>query len=178
MRLLVLADIDDLHWPHGGGEADVVLACGDVYDQVVLEAARAYRCPVVFAVKGNHDSGGAFAEAIVDLHLATREHRGIVFGGFNGSWRYKPRGPFLYDQAEAQAMLAAFPRVDVFVSHNSPRGVHDREDQVHLGFEALSAYIARTRPRLVIHGHQHVDRETEMGGTRVVGVYGHRMLDI
>lgn len=42
MKLLVLADIDDLHWHHGTGQADLIISCGDVYDQVILEAANAY----------------------------------------------------------------------------------------------------------------------------------------
>ena len=53
MRILVLADIDELHWPAGGGEADLLLSCGDLFDQVIVEAAQAYHCPQVFAVKGN-----------------------------------------------------------------------------------------------------------------------------
>ena len=30
----------------------------------------------------------------------------------------------------------------------------------------------------VIHGHQHIDRETRLGTTRIVGVYGQKRLDI
>ncbi len=30
MKLLVLADIDDLHWRGGGGRADALLALGDM----------------------------------------------------------------------------------------------------------------------------------------------------
>jgi hypothetical protein len=40
MRLLILADIDDLHWHCGEGNADILLACGDITDQVILEAAQ------------------------------------------------------------------------------------------------------------------------------------------
>jgi hypothetical protein len=32
--------------------------------------------------------------------------------------------------------------------------------------------------KLLIHGHQHADRETQVGATRVVGVYGHRLIDV
>jgi len=90
MRLLAIADIDDLHWKHGTGQADVLLSCGDVSDQVILEAAEAFRCQSIFAVKGNHDSNTPFAELIIDLHLQTREIRGFRFGGLNGSWKYNP----------------------------------------------------------------------------------------
>jgi Icc-related predicted phosphoesterase len=178
MRLLVLADIDDLHWQHGTGHADVLISCGDVSDSVILDAAQAWRCARIIAVKGNHDSPVAFAVPIMDGHLRVREHCGVIFGGFNGSWRYKPRGHFLYDQAEAAALLPGLPEADVLISHNSPRGVHDREDGVHCGFDGLRAYMERAKPRLLIHGHQHVDRETQVGVTRVIGVYGHKVIDI
>ena len=69
MKLLVLADIDDLRWHGGRGRADALLALGDMADTVILEAAEAWQCPAIFAVKGNHDSDGPFPEPIIDLHL-------------------------------------------------------------------------------------------------------------
>lgn len=69
-------------------------------------------------------------------------------------------------------MLTAFPPVDVFVAHNSPRHIHDRDDDVHIGFEAFAAYVQRAKPRLFFHGHQHINRETQIGITKVVGNYG------
>jgi hypothetical protein len=38
------------------------------------------------------------------------------------------------------------PRVDVLLTHNSPRGIHDREDEIHQGFDALRASIERSGP--------------------------------
>lgn len=178
MKLLLLADIDDLHWHGGRGRADALLALGDMADAVILEAAEAWHCLQVFAVKGNHDSDGPFPEPIADLHLRTREIGGLRFGGLNGCWQYKPRGAFLYYQEEAEALLEAFPAVDIFISHNSPRGVHDREDEIHTGFNALNSYIQRVAPRLLLHGHQHQERETRVGVTRVIGVYGWKVIEI
>ena len=178
MKILILADMDDFHWSQGAGKADVLLSCGDVSDQVILEAAQEYDCKHLFAVKGNHDGNTPFPEPIVDLHLKVRKVENLLFGGMNGSWRYKPRGPFLYEQGEAEALVGTFPYVDVFLSHNSPRGLHDREDGIHHGFAALAAYIDRTRPKYMIHGHQHVEKESLCGDTMVVGVYGHRLLEI
>ena len=62
--------------------------------------------------------------------------------------------------------------------NNSPRHVHDREDDVHFGFEAFVRYIERVQPRWFLHGHQHVDQETQIGDTRVIGVYGQRWLTL
>lgn len=178
MNLLILADMDDFHWPHGGGRADLLLACGDLTDQLIQEAAQAYGNPRILAVKGNHDMPVPFPCPIEDLHLKVVEVGGLRIGGLNGCWKYKNRGAFLYDQTEAHALMADFPPVDILVTHNSPRGIHDREDGVHQGFDALNDYIHRHEPRLVIHGHQHVDRETVVGWTRIVGVYGQRLLAV
>ena len=178
MKLLILGDIDDFHWKYGGGVADVLLSCGDVSDQVILEAAQAHGCSLILAVKGNHDIKAVFAEPIVDLHLRLYEHSGLSFGGLNGSWRYKPRGHFLYNQTEVQGLLYDFPPVHIFLSHNSPRGVHDQNDEVHYGFEGLNTYITRAKPKVLIHGHQHLNRESLMEETRVIGVCGYRLIDV
>jgi Icc-related predicted phosphoesterase len=143
-----------------------------------LEATQAYDCSRIFAVKGNHDVNANFAEPITDLHLCVRDYGGVIFGGLNGSWRYKPHGHFLYDQGQVRGFLNAFLPVHVFLLHNSPRAIHDQEDGVHYGFETLNAYIHRAKPKVVIHGHQHVERESLVGQTRIIGVHGHRVIEI
>jgi len=178
MKALVISDIDDFHWKHGTGQADIVLSCGDVSDAVILEAAESFRCDKIFAVKGNHDSSAPFDKSIIDLHLNIQEFDTLKFGGFNGSWKYKSRGYFLYDQAEVEYLLEEFPAVDIFISHNSPRGIHDRDDEVHCGFDGLNSYISRTSPRFLFHGHQHTQKETRLGRTQVIGVYGYKIVEI
>ena len=56
--------------------------------------------------------------------------------------------------------------------------MHDREDEVHTGFSALNSYIERVAPRLLLHGHQHRERETQVGETRVIGVYGWKVIEV
>ena len=178
MRILAIADIDDLRWKGGAGHADLLISCGDVSDPVILGAAEAYQCSQIFAVKGNHDFPAPFPHPIVDLHLHVESYGGMQFGGLNGSWKYKPRGHYLYEQAEATDLLKGFPPVDIFVSHNSPRGIHDKEDGIHPGFDALNIHIQSAKPKLLIHGHQHLNIETGVMGTKVLGVYGHRLIEV
>jgi len=179
MKALVLADMhDDFHWRGESISIDLILSCGDVADPVLLEAAQSCHCNKIFAVKGNHDSNTPFPKPIEDLHLKVIEFAGLTFAGFNGSWKYKPKGHFLYEQFEASGLLSAVPHVDVFVAHNSPRRVHDKEDGTHYGFDAFVTYISTKKPQLFLHGHQHVNCETIVGQTRVVGIFGHRMLEI
>jgi Icc-related predicted phosphoesterase len=176
IHLLVIADIEDLRWKHSTGKADILLSCGDVSDHVILEAADAFKCRAIFAVKGNHDSSHPFPDPIVDLHRISDKCSGVTFGGFNGAWKYKPRGWYLYDQSEVEEYLAIFPGTDIFISHNSPRGIHDRNDGIHTGFDGLTSYIARAKPKILVHGHHHVNKETTCGETQVIGVHGWRKI--
>jgi len=89
-----------------------------------------------------------------------------------------PRGNYLYDQLEVDGFLSTFPPVNIFLSHNSPRRIHEREDGVHYGFEGMNSYIKKARPKPVVHGHQHIDREPSVGETVVIGIYGHRLIGI
>ena len=176
MNALVLADDDSVSLQGVAPNADLLLCCGDVADWAILKAATASGCRQILGVKGNHDSSGRFQSPILDLHLAVLEFGGLRFGGFNGSWKYKPRGNYLYEQSEVETLLKVFPPVDVFVAHNSPRLIHERDDDVHIGFAAFNSYIERVKPLLFIHGHQHVNQESTLGGTRVIGVFGQRQI--
>ena len=66
--------------------------------------------------------------------------------------------------------------MDVFVAHSSPRLIHERDEELFVGFTAFSGYIRRAKPRLFLHGHQGVQAETCLGRTRVVGTCGFRYL--
>lgn len=178
MTALIIADDESVLHALPANPADVLISCGDMLDSLILQAAERGNCKQILAVKGNHDSSAPFSPRIFDLHLKTFTFRGVTFGGFCGSWKYKPKGNYLFEQLEVEQQLASFPPVDVFVAHNSPRLVHDREDEVHTGFVAFADYIERAKPRLFLHGHQHVNAETQVGSARVIGVYGHRLLAI
>jgi len=178
MRALVIADDDDVLRQPVPGKCEVLIACGDLADAVILAVAERSGCSRILAVKGNHDSGAPFPSPITDLHLDIVEISGLRFGGFNGSWKYKPRGHYLYEQDEVERLLRHFPPVDVFITHNSPRWIHDREDDVHIGFAAFNSYLEHARPKLMLHGHQHVNRETVQGDTTLIGVFGLKPLDL
>lgn len=178
MNVLIIADDESIVRQLPEAHADLLLSCGDIPDEMVVFAAQKCRCRSILAVKGNHDSSGPFRPPIQDLHLNAFQFNGLTFGGFCGSWKYKPRGNYLFEQFEVEASLACFPRVDIFVTHNSPRHIHDRDDGVHTGFAAFNSYINRYKPRFVFHGHQHVNQETMIGPTRVIGTYGFRQMVI
>lgn len=175
MNLLIIADDESVESHIPDCIVDILVSCGDLPDNLIFDVAKRCHCQEILAVKGNHDSSAPFPAPIRDLHLKTFPFRGLKFGGFCGSWKYKPRGNYLFENAEVERLLASFPAVDIFVTHNSPRLVHDREDDVHMGFAAFNQYIQRAKPKIMLHGHQHENVESLIGGTRIIGTFGHRM---
>ena len=178
MKVLIIADDEFVGRRIPDGQADLVVSLGDMPDSVILAVAGKCQCREILAVKGNHDSSAPFPPPIRDLHLTAFQFQGLTFGGFCGSWKYKPRGNYLFEQDEVERHMASFPPVDVFVAHNSPRFIHDRDDEVHIGFVAFSNYLARARPKYFLHGHQHHNEETTVGTTRVIGTFGYRYLTL
>ena len=176
MNLLIIADDESLGLRIPDCNVDLLISCGDLPDSLILEAAKRCHSCEILAVKGNHDSSASFPAQIRDLHLNLFQFRGVTFGGFCGSWKYKPRGNYLFEDSEVEQRLSNFPPVDIFVTHNSPRLIHDRDDDVHIGFVAFNHYVHRVNPKLMLHGHQHQNVESMIGRTRIIGTYGHRML--
>src|SRR5436309_3503680 len=146
MNLLIIADDESLGKTIADCNADLLVSCGDLPDELILDAATRCHCREILAVKGNHDSSAPFPASIQNLHLRVFQFRSVTFGGFCGSWKYKPRGNYLFEDSEVERYLANFPPVNVFVTHNSPRLVHDRDDDVHTGFAAFHQYIQRAKP--------------------------------
>jgi Icc-related predicted phosphoesterase len=174
VTILVIADDDAVMKAVPDIRADVLVSCGDVTDDTILAVGARTGIRTILAVKGNHDSAASFPPPVINLHLETHSVRDVTFGGFCGCWKYKPVGHHLFDEAEVGKHLDSFPRVDVFVAHNSPRSVHDRDDDVHMGFSSFTSYIVDQRPRMFLHGHQHVNAKTTVGTTQVIGVCGYR----
>src|SRR6266850_5119534 len=116
MNLLIIADDESIACRLPDSQVDLLISCGDLADEVILQAAQRCGCRQIFAVKGNHDSSGPFRAPIQDLHLKTIRFAGLAFGGFCGSWKYKPHGNYLFEQSEVQSSLSKFPPVDILVT--------------------------------------------------------------
>jgi len=177
MRVLIIADEEQIDFDREL-RADLLISCGDISDSFIIRVSEMTLCREILAVKGNHDSSGPFEAPIKDLHLKVHEFGGLLFGGFNGAWRYKPRGNYLYEQEDVSRQMNTFPAVDVFVAHNSPQQIHEWDQGVHAGFKAFNTYLERVQPPYFIHGHQHVNAETFFGQTRVIGVFGQRWITL
>ena len=72
--------------------------------------------------------------------------------------------------------------LDIFLTHASPRHIHDKEDPCHKGFECFNWFIEKFKPSYLIHGHIHLydmreKRVTVSGNTTVVNAYAHWIIE-
>ncbi|MDQ3864299.1 MAG: metallophosphoesterase, partial [Actinomycetota bacterium] len=125
---------------------------------------------------------------------AEGEGGGVVLAGLSGSPLYSG-GPNQYTERHMRSKASALsvrircrrligrPKPRIFVTHSPPFGLGDREDVAHVGFRPFVGLIDRHRPPLWLHGHVHLygpdqRRVRQKGETKIVNVYGHRILDV
>ena len=117
----------------------------------------------------------------------------LLLAGLSGSMRYNNGEDQYTEKQMFRQILFMIPKLlwnkirygrycDVFLTHASPRHIHDREDQCHKGFECFNWFIRKFRPALLIHGHIHLYdlqavRVTKSEDTTVVNAYSHIVID-
>jgi len=182
---------------------DLIVGCGDVPFYYLEFLVSALNAPLVY-VRGNHDTSPQYTvdgrtlnsvQGGVDLHAQVVMLKGLIFAGLEGSMRYRPQAPLMYNESEMRwQMLRLVPQLlwrrlrngralDIFVTHSPPFGIHDRPDLAHTGFRVFHAAIRFLKPRFLLHGHIHVyrhdvQRVTRVGDTTIVNVYPYRVLDL
>ncbi|KAF8146418.1 Metallo-dependent phosphatase-like protein [Mycena galopus ATCC 62051] len=82
-----------------------------------------------------------------------------VYGSPRSPYVSPPIRAFSYDQADAEALVAAFPRTDILLTHCPPHDLLDLTNRGdHAGCPALAARLSTLRPRLHVFGHIHEAR--------------------
>jgi predicted phosphodiesterase len=200
------ADVGPVH------DARLVVACGDLPFDYLDYLMNALDTPLVFVpgnhdpdVSGYRTSRAGLTlnaglparppwpDGAVSAERAVVDVAGLRIAGLGGCLRYRD-GPNQYTQRQQARRARSLARrarwraardgrgVDVLLTHAPPRGVGDREDRAHQGFEALNWLTGRLQPPLLLHGHIHPDetpaRVHRLGRTVVRNVVGHHLLDI
>lgn len=176
---------------------EAVISCGDLPFEY-LEYVVTFSGAPLYYVRGNHDpeENKKSPEGCIPLDGRVVDIGGAVLAGLSGS-RWYSGGPnqhterAMHYRGRSLSVRIAVDRLlrrgtpDAFVTHAPPFGLGDREDVAHTGFEAFLGLMDRHSPPLWLHGHVHLygteareRRETRRGETRVVNVFGHKILEI
>ncbi len=186
IKILVIADrpprekIKDII---NKNQIDLICTLGDLDQHSLTDLADIVDIPKL-GIYGNHDSGMYFEPlGIKNMHLETFEYQGLVFGGFEGSVRYKNDAyAKMYTQEEAFELLKDFPKVDVLLTHCPPFGINDEpEELAHQGFKALRDYVEQKKPKYLLHGHTYPTEQnmiTKLADTEVIYIFEDKIVDL
>ncbi|MCR5187904.1 MAG: metallophosphoesterase [Treponema sp.] len=123
----------------------------------------------------------------------TGKRRPLLIAGVSGSRRYN-KGLCQYTDFQMKLkLLKLVPSLiknkikygrylDIFMTHASPRHIHDHEDPCHVGFECFNWFLQKFKPSYMVHGHIHLYdmREERIGkywDTTIVNAYAHCVIE-
>lgn len=173
------------------GHIDFIVSCGDLrasYLETILTLANV---PLLY-VPGNHDTGYEENPPLgctpIDGKIV--ECSGVRVIGLGGSLRYNDRVYGFTEQEMRWRMFKLALRTkwtggaDLMVTHVPPRGYGDLDDYPHQGFEAFNVALEMLQPRILVHGHVHmeygrIEREhAHPSGTRVINACGSQIIEL
>ncbi len=149
----------------------------------------------------NYGYGGTYAgfqvlkeNSLLIQDKNTGKQRPLLIAGASGSYKYN-KGLNQYSDFEMKLQLLKMaPKLlinklkygtylDIFLTHASPRHIHDKEDLCHRGFECFNWFMKKYKPLYLVHGHIHLydmreERITKINDTTVVNAYAHCIIEI
>lgn len=203
--------VDSLGIRERFGDVALVLSAGDLPSEYLSFIVTALNKPLLF-VFGNHNlkdyhyyrpaAGSIPPLPVHDYNydagttytgFKIRKESGLIIMGLGGSLRYN-NGQNQFSQADM--WLRVFLKVpvllwnrlvhgravDIVLTHAPPRGIQDRGDQCHRGFDAFLWLMRVWKPRYLIHGHVHLydsrePRAERFENTMVINAYSYYLLD-
>lgn len=172
-------------------EYDLIISYGDLKSEYLQFLVTMARCPLVY-VHGNHD--GHYSQNppegcdCIDGQLVV--YNGVRILGLGGCFRYNP-GEHQYTEGQMRRRIMKLRfalwragGVDIVVTHAPPRGLGDRPDPAHIGFQAVRDLVDQYHPQVLLHGHVHmrygsdIPRELRYSGTQIINATERYVLDV
>lgn len=133
-------------------------------------------------------------KSFVDYNLSyinpeTGKKTPLLIAGTSGSLKYNNGLSQYTDFQMKLKLIKLIPKLlinkmkygrylDIFMTHATPRHVHDHEDPCHKGFECYNWFLQKFKPKVMIHGHIHLydmreERVSQYEETTVINAYAH-----
>lgn len=191
-------------------DIDLVLCAGDLGMEYIDYIVSTLNKPTYF-VFGNHnleefayhhktdpyastfDYGFEHAHGAIYAGFKTYKEQGILIAGCSGCMRYN-KGLAQYTNREMFFnILKMLPKLfynkirygrylDIFLTHASPLGIHDKSDLCHKGFECYLWFLKKFKPKYMIHGHIHLydlqeKRISVWESTTIINAFSHYIFE-
>ncbi len=190
---------------------DLVLCAGDLAMEYIDYVVTTLNKPTYF-VFGNHnlEEFGVYHQGEVQYtphsldnlshcHGATycgfkvkRENK-LLIAGCSGSMKYN-NGNSQYTEGEMLwKLLKMVPQLwinkirygrylDIFLTHASPLGIHDKTDLCHKGFKCYLWFLRTFKPKYMVHGHIHLydqqeKRVSKWEHSTIVNAFSHYIIE-
>ncbi|QKS46514.1 metallophosphoesterase [Paenibacillus cellulosilyticus] len=195
MKLLIVSDEESKYiWDHFDPnrfkDIDLIISCGDLKPEYLSFLVSMIHAPLLY-VHGNHDakyqtSPPEGCECIEDVIV---QYKGLRIMGLGGSYRYSP-GEHQYSERQMRRRITKLKYklwrnkgIDIVVTHAPAYKIGDGEDLCHRGFECFVELINKYNPRLLLHGHQHLNygrnqRIHYLNGTQIINAFGYYIVEI
>nr|MBP3283234.1 metallophosphoesterase [Treponema sp.] len=154
-----------------------------------------------YDLEGSHGADYIGFKTHVNKKLLVEENgkkRPLLIAGVSGSIKYNGALSQYTNMEMMLYLLKMVPSLlfnkirygkylDIFLTHASPRHIHDREDPCHIGFECFNWFIQKFAPTYLVHGHIHLydmnekritEVETKNGVTSVVNAYSYVIIEL
>jgi len=148
-----------------------------------------------------HAHGGQYLGFSTDVNHSlaftdpeTEKRTPLLIAGVPGSIRYNNGQNQYTDFQMKLKLLKLIPKLylnkwrygrylDIFLTHATPRHIHDKEDPCHKGFESMNWFVERFKPTYMVDGHIHLYdmREERIGkywDTVIVNAYAHTVIEL
>lgn len=148
----------------------------------------------------SHYHGGTYAgfKCFTDYSLQytdskTGKKTPLLIAGVSGTLKYNNGLNQYSDRHMKMKLMMMIPQLiknkirygrylDIFLTHATPRHIHDHEDPCHKGFDCFNWFIEKFKPTYMVHGHIHLydmreERIGKYGSTTIINAYAHCTVD-
>ncbi len=192
MKILAISDIESKHLvdhfqPERYRDVDLIISAGDLKAHYLSYVVTMVNRPLLY-VHGNHDKMLLHtpAEGCECIDDGVYEFKGVRIAGLGGCMTYNG-GPLQFTEREMSRRIFKNKfkyrkGIDILVTHSPAFGLGDGKDQAHIGYQCFLKLLDKYEPKLMIHGHQHLNygictREQKYNSTRIINAFDHSILE-
>lgn len=193
MKILAISDVESKHLldffdAKKYEDVDLILSAGDLKGTYLSYVVTMVNKPLLY-VHGNHDISlvNAPAEGCECIDDGVIEFKGLRIAGLGGCMTYNGK-ELQFTESEmawriTKNVFKYRKGIDILLTHAPVFGIGDGKDQAHVGYQSFIKMLDKYKPRLMVHGHMHLNygicqREHRYKDTRIVNAFDHYIFEI